>query len=640
MSSSEDFVVQNGVLLKYTGEDTDVLIPENVECIGKEAFYFRAGVKTVVIPDGVTSVSERAFYDCIELTSVKIAGSVISIGDEAFASCHYLKNVELKEGLKIIGKEAFNWTGLKEIILPNSVVEIGKDFVGESTSIITDISDIKIFPPAYRPKMIVDYASGQYDSSDSRNESYQKYIKANAGKLVKLAVENPEVLALMCHEKLITPKNAELYMKAVQESGNIESIALMLEYMGGIEPKKKKQLRDNEEKQQEKIIEKKISHGEKTGIKGLVFVVSGKLQTFTNRDALKLYITENGGKLISAISANVDCLITNEGTNSSKFKKAEELGIEIISEQQFNKMAERKYWIEDHILMRYLGDEEEVTIPEGVNCIEHEAFYKCNSIKLVNIPEGVLKICTQAFSGCCKLEDVSIPDSIEEISDLCVFENTPWLEAQPKGIISAGHTVIGYTGKETTLCIPEGTKIIGNYAFSNNKILTKVILPTSVKRIGDWAFNNCDNLESINLPNGVEYLGNWSFSNCTKLSEIIIPNSIKNLTDNPFCSGFSDCINISTIELLEGLDSIGGFMFRGCKSLTKIIIPDGVKQIGAFAFSECRNLTSVTIPTSVKEIGDSAFDKCKKLTIYTYMDSYAEQYAKNNNIPFKYIKSK
>ena len=48
------------------------------------------------------------------------------------------------------------------------------------------------------------------------------------------------------------------------------------------------------------------------------------------------YIEKNGGKVLKAVSSNVDYLINNDVTsNSSKNKKAKELGIKIISEDEF-----------------------------------------------------------------------------------------------------------------------------------------------------------------------------------------------------------------------------------------------------------------------------------------------------------------
>ena len=68
----------------------------------------------------------------------------------------------------------------------------------------------------------------------------------------------------------------------------------------------------------------------------LNFVITGSLSKFDNRDMLVEYIEKNGGKVLKAVSSNVDYLINNDVTsNSSKNKKAKELGIKIISEDEF-----------------------------------------------------------------------------------------------------------------------------------------------------------------------------------------------------------------------------------------------------------------------------------------------------------------
>ena len=74
---------------------------------------------------------------------------------------------------------------------------------------------------------------------------------------------------------------------------------------------------------------------------GKVFVITGSLEHFTNRNELKELIEKNGGKVSGSVSSKTNFLINNDTTsNSSKNKKAKELGVEIISEEDFLKLLE------------------------------------------------------------------------------------------------------------------------------------------------------------------------------------------------------------------------------------------------------------------------------------------------------------
>lgn len=82
-----------------------------------------------------------------------------------------------------------------------------------------------------------------------------------------------------------------------------------------------------------------ISNNDNAQIKGKVFVITGSLEHFENRDALKLKIEEVGGKATGSVSKNTDYLINNDvNSSSSKNKKAKELGVKIITEDQFMEM--------------------------------------------------------------------------------------------------------------------------------------------------------------------------------------------------------------------------------------------------------------------------------------------------------------
>lgn len=74
---------------------------------------------------------------------------------------------------------------------------------------------------------------------------------------------------------------------------------------------------------------------------GLTFVITGKVKHFENRDKVKEVIEGLGGKTASSVSSKTDYLINNDiNSGSSKNKKAKELGIPIITEEDFLKLTE------------------------------------------------------------------------------------------------------------------------------------------------------------------------------------------------------------------------------------------------------------------------------------------------------------
>ena len=84
---------------------------------------------------------------------------------------------------------------------------------------------------------------------------------------------------------------------------------------------------------------KKVKKSGDLKLQGMTFVITGSLNNYSNRDELVKVIEDNGGKTASSVSKNTTYLINNDVTsNSSKNKKAKELGIPIISESDFEKL--------------------------------------------------------------------------------------------------------------------------------------------------------------------------------------------------------------------------------------------------------------------------------------------------------------
>lgn len=229
------------------------------------------------------------------------------------------------------------------------------------------------------------------------------------------------------------------------------------------------------------------------------------------------------------------------------------------------------------------------------------------------------------------------------------MENAGFHVDQAQGLL------IRYKGHEPHVVVPEGIRVIDEYAFANHKDLLSVELPSTVTEICSWAFDRCERLCSIKLPEGLQRIGNNAFYACYNLSAIALPASLKHLGESAFwgcinlqgvtlpaglqeishCTfkmclklkeaeipesvksvgrwSFSDCEALQTLTLPQGLEGISDHMLSGCKSLSRIDLPEGITKIGEWAFSGCSALEGLTLPERLEDIGEWAFKGCEGL---------------------------
>lgn len=203
----------------------------------------------------------------------------------------------------------------------------------------------------------------------------------------------------------------------------------------------------------------------------------------------------------------------------------------------------------------------------------------------------------------------------------------------------------GYQGDEHVVEVPDSfdnvpVRQINAKAFASYKrssqsradalnAITEIILPDTIQNIGSEAFHGCESLKNIVIPESVKWIGDAAFMRCSSLEEIMIPDHIELGK-----MAFKYCESLKNISLPKSRSIIEASDFAHCISLTNVVIPEHITEIGGWAFNGCSNLKQVTIHQNVNKIHKMAFNDCRNLTIHAPKGSYAEQYAKENNIPF------
>ncbi|MDO4460270.1 MAG: leucine-rich repeat protein, partial [Clostridia bacterium] len=174
-------------------------------------------------------------------------------------------------------------------------------------------------------------------------------------------------------------------------------------------------------------------------------------------------------------------------------------------------------------------------------------------------------------------------------------------------------------GKLTSISLPNTIETIGYGAFYAQDRLTSITIPSSCKEIGDEAFVLCSGLTSVTIPSGVKTIGKAAFLSCEGLKDkdgfvrirnviygyfgkpdVTIPYGVTEISDGAFCES-----DITSVSIPGTVTRIGEDAFA-LSDLTSVVVPNSVTYIGAYAFSTPR-LTKIVVPSSVKTIGYLAF---------------------------------
>jgi len=207
-------------------------------------------------------------------------------------------------------------------------------------------------------------------------------------------------------------------------------------------------------------------------------------------------------------------------------------------------------------LVKYLGNDANVTIPNTVKVIGKEAFKGYTKLASVTIPTGVTSIGESAFQGCTGLTNVNILST---------------------NIVIGQYAFFGCTNLYS-VTISEGVKSIDKYTFAHCTNLISITIPTSVVSIGECAFWGCKVLMTITFTAGsrLQTIGNSAFSDNQQLTNITIPASVTFIGE----AAFESC-GLRSITIPAGVKSIGKKSFQYWLSHQTINVQGKANQAAA-----------------------------------------------------------
>ena len=519
----ENAIIGNGIKaipeLMFAG-CTDLkrlILPETISVIRNSAFEF-CPIKKIVIPRNVKEIGANPFcnvkkMECLSEYFIFEDNVLYSKDKKELVICNTKKKTfKVPDGVQVIRPFAFNDSKAECVILPESIVEIGKEAFCRSK--------LKTIIMAHGVKTIGDYAFSFSDLESIDLPDSITHIGQNA--------------FLWC-EKL---KEVHFPNK-LKEIG--DSAFCLCKTLSNVHlPEKLSIIGNSAFAKCYKLKEISLPKSVKCiGCNPFLEIEDLKISCLTQN-----YIIENG-ILYSIDRKKVICFIGSH----DKIQIPE--GVEVIGADAFKC---------SHVTS--------VLLPSTLCKIEKSAFTNCKELCVINIPDSVSDIGDGAFENCKKLSIIEIPDSVLVIgADAfygCEMLNIKSLPKQLKAIRS--NTFFG--SGITNIVLPEKLEIIGDKAFSCCRKLKKIEIPLHTRVIGKEAFNACESLESVILPQNVETIGRAAFRLCKSLKEIKLP-PISELQDALF--EYSD--SLTDIYIQDSVRKIGKRVFSDVKPNYSILSP-------------------------------------------------------------------
>ncbi len=507
----------------------------------------------------------------------------------------FLKEVVLPPSVKEIGRDAFEYAGLEKINLEN-VEKIGRGAFYKCRN----LKEVEL--PSVKEIGIYAFENAGLEKISLENVEKIGYGAFNKCKNLK-EVELPSVKEIGDHafyecenlkEVVLPPSVKEIGENTFAYSG-LEKINLEnVEIIG-----------DHAFYECENLKEATLSSVKEIG--GGVFGGSG-LEKISLKNVEKIGDYAFSGSNLKEIVLPFSVKEIGEGT----FRGS---GLEKISLENIEKIGDYAFYecenLKEVVLpssVKEIGENtfagsglEKISL-KNVEKIGDDAFNRCESLKEVVLPPSVKEIGRGTFAGS-GLEKISL-ENVEIIGDDAFNKCKNLKEVELSSVKEIGENVFMRSGLEKINL--ENVEIIGESAFYECENLKEATL-SSVKEIGENVFMR-SGLEKINLEN-VEKIGYSAFYECKNLKEVVLPPSVKEIGEDAF--GYSGLEKVN----LENVEKIGDYAFFDCENLKEVVLPPSVKEIGNYVFANS-GLEKINLE-NVEKIGDYAFDKSgiKKIVI-------------------------
>ena len=639
---------------------SSITLPNSVTAIGTQAFYNCTALTSIQLPDSLESIGEYAFYNCKALSTIQIPESVQSLGERVFVNCSGLTSATLPKGLKSIPAYLFlKCSALAEVVLPDSLEIIGGAAFKECAS-LTQIS---------LPEGLSVLSDGAFDGSGLKEMVLPSTLTqigdhALAGSFIHCPIKEPisveypsrdarNTVLYVPEESVDAYRNAsgwKDFIVIAESNGNTDwtegQIVVNVESAGGLRMALLE--RDEEEIRRLKIC------GPLNSI-DLQYLAEGKgvISNLESIDLSEVTLIYDGGCYRSFKYEDPDVMW-------SYYKYSFSLTEETSEEHGSNMSTKYHYYYGPDLAGLFMdGPYKHIVMPRGITRAASHAFSNCANLKEVEFANGLKYVASSAFAGCVSLPTLNM-EEVDSIGASAFSRCRTFNVENMNKVRHIGNNAFDkcnfLKGSDGVVSLPLCDSI-GAGAFLGCSNIEKIELSENLRFLGKQAFMNCASLTSVNLSSSLQALFEETFSGCTALKEVsysdnllkvhcnafnntpwyenlpveggvkYMGNIAMNVVDTQNAAGIREgTISIadgfyssylSDFSLPKSLRRIGDYALRSY-NLSTLLLPEGLEEIGEEAFYNNQQLTKVTLNEKLKEVGRYAFRGCSQLALVNY----------------------